>query len=425
MTAPFTKIAPDALTRFTQSDERALERIFRDEYDALTALATSEVGDPAAASRLVEAAFFDAWQHRADFTSAGDLEYFLRRSIHQGALREQGRRASLHRFAEHERGHAAAHHANGSAAAPLSVDEAWAQLSVALHAPPPDNERAASVRHDHSRHEAAAHVAHIADDKTPKSTIALMIGVAAIVLVAIVVLVRMLSPNDPVATADAALASTDTRVVSTRPGLRANVELADGSRATLGPDTHMRIPPGFGERVRAVGLEGTARFEVAPDRGRALIVRAGNATVTATGTAFEVSAYRNSNVIVRVREGSVDVRSGGPARPLAEGETVMVDADGAITQPSPADLEVALGWTDGDFVVTNLPMRDLPTLLQRWFGMQVLVADSAVLDRRISLRVPLDSTRRLVSDIEQAGRVKYARRGDTRMFRDAAVSGTR
>jgi transmembrane sensor len=418
MTAPFTRIAPDALTRFTQSDERALEQIFRDEYDALTALAAAEVGDAAAAPRLVEGAFYEAWQKRDGFASPGDLEYFLRRAIHQAALREKGRRAALHRFAEKEGAHAQRH---ATAAGPVGVDEAWRQLEGVLHAPTPDAEHAAHVRHDQSRHGAAAHVAHIGEEKRSGGAIALMVAVGALVLVGIVVLVRLLSPTDPVAMADAALESSETREVATRPGLRANMELADGSRASLGPDSRLRIPPGFGERVRAVGVEGTARFQVAPGQDRAFIVRAGNTTITATGTAFEVSGYPGTPVLVRVREGSVDVLAAGPSRSLAAGEAVVVDAEGVMTDPTAGAVAEALGWTDGEFHMADRPMRELPALLQRWYGMQVLVGDSAVLDRRVTLRAPLDSQRALISAIEQQGKVRYASTRDgTRLFRDAA-----
>ncbi|HEX5580257.1 MAG TPA: FecR domain-containing protein [Gemmatimonadaceae bacterium] len=428
MTAPFTKIAPDALTRFREGDEQALERIFRDEYDTLTALAASESGDPACAPRMVEGAFYEAWQKRSTFTSPGDLEYFIRRCIHQSALREQGHRAALHHFTEHEgvarNGRAPAAGAAPGArraapATPANVDEAWAQLSAVLHAPPSDGEHAAHVRHDLSRHDTAQHVAHIADRKTSAGTIALMIGVAAAVVLLLVYIVPRIAPSDPVADADAAISNNDTRLVATQPGLRANVELADGSRALLGPDTRLRIPPGFGERTRAVGVEGTAQFRVAPENDRVFIVRAGNATVTASGTEFAVSAYPGAVAIVRVREGQVEVIGGGETRSLREGEAAAVAADGKLSTPNAAALDEAVGWLDGNFVVNDRSMRDLPALLQRWYGLDILVADSSVLDRKLSFRVPLDSTRRLISMIEQVGGVKYASQGGARVFRDA------
>src|SRR5690606_31526149 len=130
----------------------------------------------------------------ATFTSPGDLEYFIRRCIHQGALREKGHRAALQHFAEHEgvtarHGAGAAPSTDGAARAPLGVDQAWAQLASVLHAPRPDDSRAAQLRHDISRHDTAQHVAHIADHKTSGGTIALMIGVAAVVVLALVYLV--------------------------------------------------------------------------------------------------------------------------------------------------------------------------------------------------------------------------------------------
>lgn len=423
MTAPFTRIEPDALTRFREGDEGALERIFRTEYETLAELAASESENPAAAARIVEAAFYEAWQKRSTFTSPGDLEYFLRRCIHQTALREQGHRAALQHFREQEgvrAGAGAETASHADAAAPVAdVDEAWRQLASVLHRPPEDDAQAAQRRRDISRHDTAQHVAHIADSRTSGSSIALMIGVGVAVVLALVFLVPRLMPGDPVEDANAALANNDTRLVSTQPGLRANVELAEGSHATLGPDTHLRIPPGFGERTRALGLEGTAVIRVAPEGGRSLVVRAGHATVAASGTEFAVSAYPGAPAVVRVSEGSVQVIAGDESRSLEAGEAVIVTAEGVMESPTAAALDEALGWTEGNFVVDAIQMRDMPALLQRWYGMQVAVGDSVVLDREVSFRVPLDSSGQLIRMIEQVGKVRYASRGGERIFRDA------
>jgi ferric-dicitrate binding protein FerR (iron transport regulator) len=419
MTSSFTKIAPDDLTRFKQGDEDALERVFREEYDPLLAVARTELTEAEAAPRLVESAIFAAWKQRDQFLSPGDLEFFLRDTIHKDAVRENGRRAAMHRFHEHE-GSATPHRA--SPRQPGSVDEAWREFSTVLHAPARDDEQAAHLRHDQSRHGAASHVAHVADERGGVSAV-LMAAIAMVVVIAIVFGVRTLSARDVNGRIDSALASAETRDVATQFGRRANVDLADGSRAMLGPDTHLRIPPRFGQSLRAVGLQGTASFTVGEGDDRPFHVRAGPSRITATGTRFDVSAYANSPVVVRVHEGLVTVNVGDSTKSLTSGDVVAIAPDGALSVPSPEQVEEMLGWTTGHFAALDRPMRDLPELLQRWYGMQVLVADSALVNRRVTVRAPLDSASVLIAAVESAGRARYSMRDGTRIFRDAG-SGT-
>lgn len=418
MTSAFTSIAHDDLTLFTRGDEPALERIFRSEYDALLGSVSAELDDAAAAPRIVEGAFYEAWRKRADFAQPGDLALFLREAVHREALRERGRRAALHRFQEHE----GAAHAHGGQpqqpAQPVSASEAWAALAAALHAPQERRAELDERRHDASRHGAAAHVAKVAAPKSDIRGVLLMMVVAAAVIGGIFGVMRLLGAGDPGGRVDAELARGEARVVSTRPAQRANVPLADGSRASLAPDTQLRIAKEYARQLRVVGLVGAATFSVA-ESDKPFFVRAGAARVRATGTVFDVSTFGESGTIIRVREGSVAVTSADSTHDLAAGDALAVGADSSMSTPTAAALDEAVGWTDGDFVLVDRPMRDVPAQLLRWYGLQIAVADSALLDRRVSVRVPLDSTRLMISTLEQAARARYTYKGEARFFRDA------
>ncbi|HEU4564521.1 MAG TPA: FecR family protein, partial [Gemmatimonadaceae bacterium] len=306
MSAPFAPIDRDVLTGFRGSDEHALEQIFRSEYAALTELAAAESGEPASAARIVEGAFVDAWNTRERLESPAALEDFLRREVHTRAVREKSRRAAAHRLSSFEGGAARA-----GQTGPATVDEAWSHLEGVLHAPPPDTRRSARLVAEVTRRDAAEHVAAIAKKRS------WVVPAAAIVAAVIVlsVLGRWLDRASRVAQVDSALASPDVRVVSTQLGQRATATLLDGSEAQLAPDTKLTIPPGFAEKLRAVKLEGAASFTVAPGSQLPFIVRAKGVRITATGTAFDVSAFPDDqSVIVRVREGEVQVKVGEAAR---------------------------------------------------------------------------------------------------------------
>lgn len=408
------------LAQFRASDERAFERIVRHEFTDLAAVAKLESGDDASAARVVEDAFVHAWSSRAQFDSPDALEAFLRDAVHRGALRERGRRAALHRFEQREHVNVIHRDANG---APMTADEVWNRVNTVLHTPRPSEESTARIRADVSRHEAAAHVARVAKGQESTASVGTLAVVAVVVIAAIAAMALLLRPGSDATRYDSALAASDARVRSTGAGQQAVVELTDGSRVALAPDSRVRIPAAFGERMRVVGLEGAAGFEVAGAEGAAFLVRAGAATVRVTGTKFDVAAWPGeTTVTIRVREGTVDVTAGETTRTLQAGEAAAVAADGSITTPGARDLDQAVGFAAGELVIEDRPLREVVPLLNRWYALDLNVADERLLDRRATVRAPVGSSRQAIADVEQTAGVKFGYQGENKVFRDTTAT---
>jgi transmembrane sensor len=98
----------------------------------------------------------------------------------------------------------------------------------------------------------------------------------------------------------------ETKAFETEIGENRSVTLSDGSIVALGGDT--RIEVALSENVRAIELSrGEALFKVAKDAARPFKVRAGDATIIAVGTEFNVE--RDSDrAVVSVTEGRVVVK---------------------------------------------------------------------------------------------------------------------
>lgn len=104
--------------------------------------------------------------------------------------------------------------------------------------------------------------------------------------------------------------------------------LPDGSTLTLNTDSSIRLA--FSEKERAVWLlRGEAHFDVAHDRRRPFIVRAGTGLVRAVGTAFSVRLEDNE-IEVTVAEGTVELASATAGRP-EDGSAVQ--SQGGVTAP--------------------------------------------------------------------------------------------
>src|ERR1043166_247788 len=254
MTASGRPIDANAFTAFRQGDEQALQQIFRAHYDALLEQAKGELdGDAAAASRVVERAFVRLWRERAAVASPEALQSAMSATVHEAAVRERSRLAGLHRFGAAAGKTTGTHHA----AAPASSDEAWARLQAAVHAAD------APVVHDarSGGKMAAAHMT--AATKKTKSWVLPTVGII-IVGIGIIPAINLIFHRGDAYMGTAALESSDVRIVSSGAGQIAAVTLGDSTKTKLAPETRLRIPAAFGMSVRAVRLNGSGQFAVAP-----------------------------------------------------------------------------------------------------------------------------------------------------------------
>ena len=407
----------DVLTGFRAGDESSLERLFRERYAALTDEARAQFGDSAGAHapRIVERAFVRAWEQRSRFDTPEALDSFLHECVHEGVVRERSRVAGLHRI-DGQGGRAAAHAPRPVEAIP--IDEAWRHVSAMLH----PATASAEVRHkalDESRHHAAEHLARTGK----RRPIALPLAIAAVVGVVIVAGLWWVDRSSEDAAVSAALASPDARVIGSGAGQIGSTTLRDGSIAKVGPDTKLTISPSYGTTLRAVKLEGAASFQVAPGKVEPFAVRVRDHTIMATGTAFDVTAYpRQPHVTVRVREGGITLKADGEPHALTAGQAVRVTDGGEVTPVSGQELDEAVAWSDGKFVVANRPLREALAMMTRWYRIELQVRDSSLLTRPVTASASLESSREAIAAIEKSANLKFDYEGKTMVLRDAAAA---
>ncbi len=413
MPATLNRLDADTVNAFRGGDEHALERVFYAKFATLLDLARAEVPDVARASKVVEHVMLRMWQERSQAETPLALDAFLERTTHELAIREKGRLAALHR-----------HDAPGAkkaehAVVPPTIDDVWGHIKAALHANSAEHDKLQQERQSLSKHHAAEHMAAMGQKK--RFPIFAVGGIAAVALIIMAVLFWIPASKEE-GKISRALAHQDTREISTKNGQRGNVKLDEGSVVTLGADSHLRIPPVFPTTLRAVGLDGTASFVVASGQPLPFIVRAGRATIKATGTAFDVSAYpTEGRVTVRVREGEVIVTpKGGKDEVVKAGDAVVVKQSGVGT-PTDKELGSALGWINGQFEVTDQPIKDVLPLLRRWYQLEVVAADKALLDRKVTMQAGLDSAKVAMSAMEANGSVLFDFDGKKWLLRDVTA----
>lgn len=394
-----TTISPTTCTALVGGDRAALHELFDDFAPALAESADDEVHVETAAAHIVEHVFERAWQERRDFTSPDGLHDWLVRETHAMSVREQVRRASLRRFDARED----VTHAVGPAKPHADYDVAagWARLVQRLDLAEVDPAAAAALRYEASRHGAAEHIAHVGEGLPIKR----IVGGAVIVLAVGGALLWKMQSAGANFRVTRALADPKAHAIGTALGERARVKLEDGTQVTMAADDSVTVPQAFNQEFRAVRLRGAARFEVAPNPKLPFEVRAGAMQIVATGTTFTVSAYAGEPVVVTVQDGAVRVTVGKTVRTVARGAGLMLSSDSVLSDPTAAQRDEATTWVDGRFVIADRTLRMSLPMFQRWFSME-LRPEERLLDRRVSLSVPLDSGMKAIAALEQVAHVK-------------------
>jgi ferric-dicitrate binding protein FerR (iron transport regulator) len=404
-------------------NEEALRLAFFSRYPTLAAEARTALGDEAAGltPKVVEGAFVRAWDARARLATPEQLGAFLKEDVHHASVRALSRRAAAHRLTERE-GHGGAHphDAHASSEVVINPDESWAHVLRAVrgegHSQHALEETAAIARH-----EAAGHII----DATREGPAWKMIGIGALGLVVVLAIGYWVEKAGADASASTAVNAADARVVNSPPAQIGIVTLDDGSKVRLAPDSKLSIPTSFGPSLRAVKLAGAANFDVAPGGKSEFRVYAGDALIVAHGTSFSVRAYpEDSATTVVVSQGDVDVREGKVVRPLAAGNALLIAHGQAPRIASPDEREEADGWRNGNLTVTNRTLRDVLPQLKRWYNLDVMVPDSALLARKVTLRASLDSSRQAIRGVEQSTGLQFGYRGQNMVFEEAAGKPT-
>ena len=196
---------------------------------------------------------------------------------------------------------------------------------------------------------------------------------------------------------------------ATRVGQTMSVSLPDGSLAVLDTNSELRAwPPGKTRRLELV--RGRAFFKVAKDPARPFVVQAGDHSVTALGTQFDVD-LRPARLKVVLSEGRVRVKSDRPAAGAASAVDMnagyQLVARGGDWNLSRADTQDAEGWVMGRLVFDDAPLTEIAAELGRYTVAPITVSPE-VADRRMSAVLPAKDPEAFIASAEALGLARRA-----------------
>jgi transmembrane sensor len=200
---------------------------------------------------------------------------------------------------------------------------------------------------------------------------------------------------------------------STAVGEQKEVVLADGSTVFLNTDSAISLDLSRGLR-RVVLLKGQAEFTVAKDAGRPFEVVAGNTTVRALGTVFEVFEQASGAVEVTVSEHAVGVslpgKSGQEPVRVEEGERLHYAGHGELNRAEPVNLNQIDAWQRGKLIFRDQPLAEVVAELNRYSKAKIVLKGDDIGQLRVSGVFPIDDTA-VLGALENAFPIRSTRLG--------------
>jgi transmembrane sensor len=217
--------------------------------------------------------------------------------------------------------------------------------------------------------------------------------------------------------------------IATGPRQRVTVELRDGSRVVLAPESRLVEPAEFGVSSREVELEGAAYFDVVHDASRPFIVVTRDLRIRDLGTRFAVDAYSarpaspgartaGTTTRVAVTAGSIEMETVSSsakapqgARPagtyaaatiVRAGHLGRMDEHGRITVTQPTDIDQYVSWTTDYLAFDDVPLSEAVPRLERWYGVRIRLGDAALACRHITARFHDESLDQVLDELSLA-----------------------
>jgi len=225
-------------------------------------------------------------------------------------------------------------------------------------------------------------------------------------------------------------------------GSRSFITLSDGSTVWLNSGTKLRYQSNFGQESRELYLEGEAYFVVAENKQMPFRVKTSDICITATGTAFNVKAYNDENIVETTLEnGEVRIDALNTSRYKQESTPVFlkpnqkavfvksiknlsvnrqqqktkltrIESEVKIkTIPlkidSLVDTKLTTSWKDSRWIFKSEKLLKLAPILERRYDIMITFRDSVLRSYRFTGTLKEESLEQVLKAICLAAPIRY------------------
>ncbi|MDU1905522.1 MAG: FecR family protein [Dysgonomonas sp.] len=162
-------------------------------------------------------------------------------------------------------------------------------------------------------------------------------------------------------------------------GSRSLIDLPDGSKVWLNAGSSLKYPIKFTDNSRKVFLEGEGYFEVQSDKENPFIVQTKSMDIKATGTKFNIEAYKNdTTTAVTLVSGAVDILFGKKEESLSPGERIHYNNQNSSYKVKQTDTFKWCSWKDGIYAFRNDPLADVFKKLGQTYNIDFIIKDKEI-----------------------------------------------
>ncbi|HTI08718.1 MAG TPA: FecR domain-containing protein [Puia sp.] len=176
--------------------------------------------------------------------------------------------------------------------------------------------------------------------------------------------------------------------VKTAYGQISRQQLPDGTEVTINANSKLRYSPDWKDGDdREVWVNGEAFFHVqkTPQKSR-FIVHTDHFDIIVTGTQFNVVNRRGKDNVL-LQEGSIILHtSDGRELHLTPGDFVEFNRDQLAKRPAKNDS--VLAWKEQKLVFDKTPLRELVSIINDQYGVDVKLSSDSIGDKKISAILP-------------------------------------
>ena len=243
--------------------------------------------------------------------------------------------------------------------------------------------------------------------------------VAAVFLIPFMIMTAMFLMNR-----QAEVPETRTQKVQQKPvyseiiapmGSRIRMGLPDGTKVWLNHGSKLKYPQAFGKESRNVELNGEAYFEVEEDGERPFVVNTRVMEVYATGTSFNVMAYKDDqDVAVSLDEGSVELFKVYQDKEIRQKIYDLRPEEHAVYHKQPNTMEIIEGkndiytaWRDGKMIFREEPLNQIVKRLERWYNVDIELKNPDLATHEFTATLTDETLRQVLDLFSKAAPLEY------------------
>ncbi|RKD92745.1 FecR family protein [Mangrovibacterium diazotrophicum] len=174
-------------------------------------------------------------------------------------------------------------------------------------------------------------------------------------------------------------------------GAKLNMNLGDGTKVWLNAGSKLTYSSTFNSKDRDIQLTGEGYFEVAKNTDLPFVVKAGDVKVKAVGTAFNVKAYADENLLeTTLVEGKVDVSEFGDHVVLQPNQKITINLGSSLNNnmsykiADNVNTELYTSWRGKRWIFERENMLDFAKTLERRYDVKITIADERLKSYKIS-----------------------------------------